>query len=90
MTRESYVTTIGFEGEMTIDWSACTEVETVPGKAGGLPVVRGTRVPAETILVDEELGATAEETHDSFPTVSLETILKIRAWAHSQTHQLQP
>ncbi len=74
---------------MTIDWSACAEVECVPGKVGGKPVVKGTRVPADAILIDEEMGATPEETHESFPTVSVESILKIRAYAHSHSPQLQ-
>jgi uncharacterized protein (DUF433 family) len=75
---------------MTVDWSACAEVESVPGKVGGKPVVKGTRVPAETILVDEELGASPEETHESFPSVSVEAIRSILAYAHSHRPQLQP
>lgn len=75
---------------MTVNWSACIEVESIPGKVGGEPVVKGTRVPAETILVDEEMGAAPEETHESFPTVSVEAILKIRVYAHSHRPQSQP
>jgi uncharacterized protein (DUF433 family) len=74
---------------MIIYWSACEEVESVPGKVGGKPVVRGTRVPAEAILIDEEMGAPPEETHESFPTVSLDAIVKIRAYAHAHRPQLQ-
>jgi uncharacterized protein (DUF433 family) len=41
---------------MTVDWCECKLVESVPEKVGGRPVVKGTRVPADTILTDQELG----------------------------------
>ena len=65
---------------MIVDWSECDLVESVAGKVGGKPVVKGTRIPADTILTDEELGATVEETHESFPSLPLETIRSIRAY----------
>jgi len=71
-----------------MDWRDCSEIEVVPGKVGGRPVIKGTRVEPDVILVDEEHGRTAEQTHASFPTVPVDTILKIRAFARS--HQLQP
>jgi uncharacterized protein (DUF433 family) len=75
---------------IAIDWSECELVESVAGKVGGKPVVKGTRIPAETILTDEELGATVEETHESFPSLSLDTIRSIRAYGHSHRPLLQP
>ena len=69
------------EAIMTVDWSECDLVESVAGKVGGKPVVKGTRIPADTILTDEELGATVEETHESFPSLSLNTIHGIRAFS---------
>jgi uncharacterized protein (DUF433 family) len=74
---------------MIIDWSECDLVEIVDGKVGGRPVAKGTRIPADTILNDEELGATVEETHESFPSLSLETIRGIRAYSHSHKPQMQ-
>jgi uncharacterized protein (DUF433 family) len=53
-----------------------------PEKVGGKPVVKGTRAPADAVLVDEEYWRTAEETHASFPTVSVATIKPLRAFAH--------
>jgi uncharacterized protein (DUF433 family) len=64
---------------VTVDWSECDLVESVAGKVGGKPVVKGTRIPADTILTDEELGATVEETQESFPSLSLDTIRRIRS-----------
>ena len=75
---------------MTVDWLECDLVESVAGKVGGRPVVKGTRIPADTILTDEELGATVEETHESFPNLPLDTIRRIRAYGHSHKPVLQP
>jgi uncharacterized protein (DUF433 family) len=71
-----------------MDWLECDEIEAVPGKMGGRPVIRGTRIEPETVIIDEEYGRTPEQTHASFPTLSVETILKIRAFA--QKHQPVP
>ena len=78
------------EENMTVDWLECDLVESVAGKVGGRPVVKGTRIPADTILTDEELGATVEETRESFPNLSLDTIRRIRAYGHSHKPVLQP
>jgi uncharacterized protein (DUF433 family) len=71
-----------------MDWTGCDVIEQVPGKVGGRPVIKGTRIEPEVILVDEEYGRTPEQTQADFPTLPLETILKIRAFAHK--HQLTP
>jgi uncharacterized protein (DUF433 family) len=71
------------EAIMTVDWSECELVESVAGKVGGKPVVKSTRISADTILTDEEIGATVEETHESFPSLSLDTIRSIRAYGLS-------
>jgi uncharacterized protein (DUF433 family) len=71
-----------------MDWTGCDVIEQVPGKVGGRPVVKGTRIEPEVILIDEEYGRTPEQTHADFPTLPLDTILKIRAFAHK--HQLTP
>jgi uncharacterized protein (DUF433 family) len=70
-----------------MDWSECDLVEQVPGKVGGRPVIKGTRIEPDVILADEEYNRTPEQTHASFPTLPVDTILKIRAFAHR--HQLQ-
>ena len=69
-------------------WSDCAEVERVQGKMAGRPVVKGTRIEPETVLADEECGRTPEETHADFPTLPVDTILKIRAYARSHKPQL--
>ena len=71
-----------------MDWSGCDSVEQVPGKMGGRPVVKGTRIEPETIVQDFELGSAIEEIHGNFPTVPLDTIRKLIAFAN--THQPVP
>jgi uncharacterized protein (DUF433 family) len=69
-------------------WDDCDEVERVPGKMDGRPVIKGTRIEPEVIVTDEEYGRTPEQMRASFPTLSIDTILKIRAFArkHQLTH----
>lgn len=72
-----------------MDWTGCELVETVPGKVAGQPVVKGTRIPADVVLVDEEHGRTPEQTHASFPSLPVATIHALRAFAHTRKPQLQ-
>jgi uncharacterized protein (DUF433 family) len=44
-----------------MDWSACELVEVVPGKVSGLPVIRGSRVPADQILENHDAGESVED-----------------------------
>jgi uncharacterized protein (DUF433 family) len=67
-----------------MDWPECAEV--VEGKVGGRPVIKGTRIEPDLILVEEEYGHTPEQTHADFPTLPVQTILKIRKFVHK--HQL--
>ena len=73
---------------IAMNWLECEEIEAVPGKMGGRPVIKGTRIEPELILTEEEYGRTPQETHADFPTLSIDTILKVRAFAHK--HQLVP
>ncbi len=44
-----------------MDWSDCPLVEQVQDRLNGKPVVKGTRVAADTITECAELGETPEE-----------------------------
>ena len=72
-----------------MNWHDCDLVETDPDKVGGQPVVKGTRVPADVVLIDEQYGRTPDQTHYSFPTVPVETIEALLAFAHSRQFQTQ-
>lgn len=70
-----------------MDWTGCDLVAVDPEKVGGQPVVKGTRVPAEVVLIDEDYGRTPEQTHASFPTLAVQTIRALLAFAHSHEPQ---
>jgi uncharacterized protein (DUF433 family) len=52
-------------------------VEIDPDVLGGAPVVRGTRVAADTIIQDYELGSSIEEIHQNFPSLPISTIKQL-------------
>jgi uncharacterized protein (DUF433 family) len=71
-----------------MSWDGCPFIEADLEKVGGAPVIQGTRIPADAVLIDEEYGRTPEQTHASFPVLPIQTILEIRAWAHEDDPQL--
>lgn len=71
-------------------WTGCDLVEVDPDRVGGQPVVKGTRIPAEVVLIDEEYGRTPEQTHASFPTLAVTTICALLFFAHSHEQPMQP
>lgn len=55
-----------------MDWTSCPDVESKPGVMSGVPVVVGTRVPADSVAEHAEAGYSAEEiVTDIFPSVPL-------------------
>ena len=44
-----------------MDWSGCELVEIVPGKVSGVPLVRGTRVPADQVIESLDDGESVDE-----------------------------
>ena len=71
-----------------MDWRECSEIEVVPGKMGGKPVIKGTRVQPETIVENFEGGSDIEEIHENYPHLPVDTIRRIIEFHHS--HQLTP
>jgi uncharacterized protein (DUF433 family) len=51
----------------TLDWSQCSAVESIPGKASGAWVFRGTRTPASVVFENLEDGMTIDEVMEQFP-----------------------
>ena len=39
-----------------IDWTECALIEAVPGKMSGAPVLRGTRVRPEDLVINRDQG----------------------------------
>ena len=46
---------------MSLDWSQCDAVESVPGKVSGAWVFRGTRIPVAAVFENLEDGLTIDE-----------------------------
>ncbi|MBV9155538.1 MAG: DUF433 domain-containing protein [Acidobacteriaceae bacterium] len=70
-----------------IDWTDCDLVERIPGKVSGRPLVRGTRILADTIAQDAELGSSLEEIHENYPDLPVADIQRLISFAHS--HRVQ-
>jgi uncharacterized protein (DUF433 family) len=50
-----------------IDWSACPDVERVPGRVSGQWVVVGTRILADGVIENADAGLSPEEIGDDHP-----------------------
>lgn len=61
--------------------SVPAEVVTDPSVMSGEPVVRGTRVPAETILAYLRAGLSPQEIFEDYPTLPLDGIEAVERWA---------
>jgi uncharacterized protein (DUF433 family) len=73
-----------------VDWTGCDLVERIPGKVSGRPIVRGTRILADTIVQDADLGSPLEEIQDNYPDLPLATIQQLISFARSHHVQRVP
>jgi uncharacterized protein (DUF433 family) len=71
-----------------MDWVGCDLVEIVPGKVSGQPIVRGTRILADTIIEDYEMGSPIEEIAENFPSLPIESIETLLHFAETRRGQL--
>lgn len=65
-----------------IDWSECSMVEAKLGVQSGLPVVRGTRLPAAAIIDNADYGVSLAEIAEQFE-VPIDFVEKIVTYAQS-------
>lgn len=72
------------ETTCAIDWTACELVECVPGKVSGQPIVRGTRILPDPIVRSYDRGETVEEIREAWPSLSVDQIEALVAFAHAQ------
>jgi uncharacterized protein (DUF433 family) len=49
-----------------MDWSGCEIVETIPGKVSGAPIIKWSRVQADTVLESHQLGESVDQIAYSF------------------------
>lgn len=62
------------------DWDDCSLVEINPRKVSGAPILRGTRMPADSILENYRDGLSAEEIADVFE-LPLGSVRELLAYA---------
>jgi uncharacterized protein (DUF433 family) len=74
--------------DIEFDWTDCDLVERIPGKMGGEPVIKGTRVRAETIVKNHDAGLSLEELEENWPELPKSTIATLIDFHRS--HSLQP
>lgn len=72
-----------------IDWTDCPRVEVVLGKVSGVPILKGTRVPADSIVENYEDGSPVEELSENF-AIPETTIRKLLTFAAQKQTPLQP
>jgi uncharacterized protein (DUF433 family) len=72
-----------------IDWTDCPDVECIPGKLSGQPVVKGTRILADGVVVNADSGLTPEEiANEIFPGLGIERARRIIDFAGRHSRQL--
>lgn len=67
---------------MSLDWSTCSAVESVPDRLGGAWVFRGTRIPVSAVFENLEDGLTIDEIADLYDGLTrkqVETVLECAA-----------
>ena len=69
----------------TLDWSQCPAVESVPGKVSGAWVLKGTRMPVQTIFENLEAGMSVKEITEVFDVTEQE----VKAVVHFATQSLE-
>ena len=73
----------------TVDWSNCSSVKINPRKVSGTPILKGTRVQADSIVENYKGGSSVEEISENFG-VPPATIREVLAFAAKRQKQFQP
>ena len=71
LAEDAMAVYVGHGGAVSVDWSQCSAVESVPGKRSGAWVFKGTRTPVSVVFENlsdmsiaelmEEFGVTREQ-----------------------------
>jgi len=69
-----------------VDWSECDLVERNPLKLSGVPIVKHTRVQADSIVENYESGSPVEEIADNF-RISEEIVRELIAYGALHRNQ---
>jgi uncharacterized protein (DUF433 family) len=66
---------------MSLDWSQCPAVESVPGKLSGAWVFRGTRMPVAAVFENLEDGLTIDEIVEMFDGLTRDQVKAVLDFA---------
>ena len=77
----------GLAREAFVDWQNCDLVEIVAGKQGGVPLVKGTRIPAQQIVEESELGSPVDEIAENYPSITRDQITALLVYANKRSPQ---
>jgi uncharacterized protein (DUF433 family) len=64
-----------------MDWSDCAEVERIPGKVSGTWLIKGTRLPVESILIHADEFSPEVIATGIFEGVTPEIVRRVIAFA---------
>ena len=67
-----------------MDWSGCDLVEVVEGKVSGVPLVKGTRIPADFVIESFEVAGSVEEVLQEYPRLSRDAVLQLVQFAEAR------
>lgn len=70
-----------------VDWRQCALVEQIADKVSGVPLLKGTRMPAQTIIDNIDVGMTPAEVAETW-RLDLNTVLAIQAFG--EIHRARP
>jgi uncharacterized protein (DUF433 family) len=75
-----------------LNWSKCSDVESVPGKMSGAWVFKGTRLPIATLFDNLAHGASLKDFLEWYPGVSEEQVQAVLKFVvdHSQFPEDHP
>ena len=66
---------------LTLDWSQCNAVESVPGRLGGAWVFRDTRIPVAAVFENLEDGVTIDELVELYDGLTREHVKAVLEFA---------
>jgi uncharacterized protein (DUF433 family) len=61
-----------------LDWSQCPAVESIPGKVSGAWVLKGTRMPVQTVFANLEAGMSVRKITEVFDVKPEEVLAALR------------
>lgn len=68
-----------------MDWGGCMDVEVIPGKVSGVPLVRGSRVQADSVVESFLLGESVEAIADDYD-LERDIVENVLRFAISRNH----